>query len=185
LIQKLVSICIILEDSVFYFEKGVNKLNFILVRTNEIALKNKNKGIFMNKLKENVEKYQITSLVLLTGHTGANISLKLKEEGIPSVIIPATIDNDLIWTDLSVGFLTALQTVTNSLDYLHSTANAGHRVIVMEVGGDYSGWLATIGGMAGGADYIITPEIELDTEDMLKNIRRRYEVGKKFSNCYK
>jgi 6-phosphofructokinase 1 len=51
----------------------------------------------------------------------------------------------------------------------------------MGVGGDYSGWLATIGGMAGGADYIITPEIELDTEDMLKNIRRRYEVGKKFS----
>jgi 6-phosphofructokinase 1 len=135
----------------------------------------------LKKLKENVERYQITSLVLLTGHTGANISLKLKEEGIPSVIIPATIDNDLMWTDLSVGFLTALQTVTNSLDYLHSTANAGHRVIVMGVGGDYSGWLATIGGMAGGADYIVTPEVELDTEDMLKNIRRRYEVGKKFS----
>ena len=51
----------------------------------------------------------------------------------------------------------------------------------MEVGGDYSGWLATIGGMAGGADYIVTPEVELDTEDMLKNIKRRYDVGKKFS----
>jgi len=139
---------------------------------NEDALKN---------LKENIKKYQITSLVLLTGHTGAEIALKLEQEGIPSVIIPATIDNDLPWTDLSVGFLTALQTITNSLDALHSTASAGHRVIVVEVGGDEAGWLATIGGMAGGADFILTPEIDTDPEDMVKNINKRYEYGKKFS----
>jgi len=135
----------------------------------------------LGKLKENVSKYQITSLILLTGHTGANIALKLKDEGIPSVIIPATIDNDLEWSDLSIGFLTALQTVVTSLDYLHSTANAGHRVIVVEVGGDEAGWLATVGGMAGGADYILTPEIDVDPSEMLENIKRRYDFGKKFS----
>ncbi|MDN5341170.1 ATP-dependent 6-phosphofructokinase [Oceanotoga sp. DSM 15011] len=135
----------------------------------------------LKKLKENVERYQITSLILLTGHTGSRISLKLKDEGIPCLIIPATIDNDLVWSDLSIGFLTALQTVTDSLDSLHSTASAGHRVIVVEVGGDESGWLATIGGMAGGADYIVTPEITPEPEDILLNIKRRYEVGKKFS----
>ncbi|BBE30009.1 pyrophosphate--fructose 6-phosphate 1-phosphotransferase [Tepiditoga spiralis] len=135
----------------------------------------------LEKLKENVKKYQITSLILLTGHTGAGIALKLKDEGVPSVIIPATIDNDLKWTDLSIGFLTALQTVVTSLDFLHSTANAGHRVIVVEVGGDEAGWLATIGGMSGGADYIITPEVLPDPKDMLANIKKRYDVGKKFS----
>lgn len=135
----------------------------------------------LNNLKENIKKYQITSLVLLTGHTGAEIALKLEEEGVPSIIIPATIDNDLIWTDLSVGFLTALQTVTNSLDALHSTASSGHRVIVVEVGGDEAGWLATIGGMAGGADFILTPEININPQDIIENINKRYEYGKKFS----
>lgn len=135
----------------------------------------------LKKLKENFQKYQITSLILLTGHTGAKIALKLADEGIPSIIIPATIDNDLAWTDISIGFLTALQVVSDALDRLHSTASAGHRVIVIEVGGDEAGWLATIGGMAGGADYIITPEIEFDPDNLLENIKKRYEIGRKFS----
>jgi 6-phosphofructokinase 1 len=135
----------------------------------------------LKKLKNNFERYQITSLILLTGHTGANIALKLANEGIPSIIIPATVDNDLYWTDLSVGFLTALQIVTDALDKLHSTASAGHRVIVVETGGDEAGWLATIGGMAGGADYIIVPEFELDPQDMIENIKRRYSAGRRFS----
>jgi len=133
------------------------------------------------KLKRNVQDYQITALVLLTGHTGAKIALRLKEDGISSVIIPATIDNDLNWTHMSIGFLTGLQTVTTALDYLHSTASSGHRVIVVEVGGDEAGWLAAIGGMAGGADYIMVPEVEVNPQEMLANINRRYKFGKRFS----
>ncbi len=135
----------------------------------------------LKKLKNNFSKYQITSLILLTGHTGTNIALKLADEGIPSVIIPATIDNDLNWTDLSIGYLTALQTVSDALDRLHSTASAGHRVIVVEVGGDESGWLAIIGGMVGGADYIITPEVEFVPTQLIDNIKRRYDIGRRFS----
>ncbi len=118
----------------------------------------------------------------MTGHTGTNIALKLADEGIPSVIIPATIDNDLNWTDLSIGYLTALQTVSDALDRLHSTASAGHRVIVVEVGGDESGWLAIIGGMVGGADYIITPpEVDFVPTQLVENIKRRYDIGRRFS----
>jgi 6-phosphofructokinase 1 len=135
----------------------------------------------LKKLKNNFERYQLTSLILLTGHTGAKIALKLADEGIPSIIIPATVDNDLYWTDLSVGFLTALQTVTDALDKLHSTASAGHRVVVVETGGDEAGWLATIGGMAGGADYIIIPEVGFEPQKMIENIKRRYSVGRRFS----
>lgn len=135
----------------------------------------------LKKLKNNFERYQLTSLILLTGHTGAKIALKLADEGIPSIIIPATVDNDLYWTDLSLGFLTALQTVTDALDKLHSTASAGHRVVVVETGGDEAGWLATIGGMAGGADYIIIPEVGFEAQKIIENIKRRYSVGRRFS----
>ncbi|AEX86162.1 6-phosphofructokinase [Marinitoga sp. 1135] len=133
------------------------------------------------KLKDNFEKYQITAFVIMSGHTGTSIALKLSEEGMPSVVIPATIDNDLPWTDFSIGFFTALETVTKTLDALHSTASAGHRVIVVEVAGDEAGWLATIGGLTGGADYILIPEIEFNPENLLKNIKKRYDEGKKFS----
>ncbi|KAF2955501.1 ATP-dependent 6-phosphofructokinase [Marinitoga sp. 38H-ov] len=135
----------------------------------------------MNKLKENFKKYQITAFVIMSGHTGTGIALKLSDEGMPSIVIPATIDNDLPWTDFSIGFFTALETVTKTLDSLHSTASAGHRVIVVEVGGDEAGWLATLGGLTGGADYIIIPEIEFNPDNLINNIKKRYEEGKKFS----
>ncbi|KLO21248.1 6-phosphofructokinase [Marinitoga sp. 1197] len=133
------------------------------------------------KLKENFEKYQITAFVIMSGHTGTEIAIKLSDEGMPSIIIPATIDNDLPWTDFSIGFFTALETVTKTLDSLHSTASAGHRVIVVEVGGDEAGWLATLGGLTGGADYILIPEIKFNPDKLIENIRKRYEEGKKFS----
>lgn len=133
------------------------------------------------KLKENFEKYQITAFVIMSGHTGTQIALKISNDGMPSIVIPATIDNDLPWTDFSIGFFTALETVTKTLDALHSTASAGHRVIVVEVGGDEAGWLATLGGLTGGADYILIPEIKFDSDDLIKNIKKRYNEGKKFS----
>ncbi|KLO20855.1 MULTISPECIES: 6-phosphofructokinase [unclassified Marinitoga] len=133
------------------------------------------------KLKENFEKYQITAFIIMSGHTGTEIAIKLSDEGMPSIIIPATIDNDLPWTDFSIGFFTALETVTKTLDSLHSTASAGHRVIVVEVGGDEAGWLATLGGLTGGADYILIPEIKFNPDKLIENIRKRYEEGKKFS----
>ncbi|MBM7558972.1 6-phosphofructokinase [Marinitoga litoralis] len=135
----------------------------------------------MKKLKENFEKYQITAFVIMSGHTGTGIALKLSEEGMPSIVIPATIDNDLPWTDFSIGFFTALETVTKTLDSLHSTASAGHRVIVVEVGGDEAGWLATLGGLTGGADYILVPEVKFEPDKLINNIKKRYDEGKKFS----
>jgi 6-phosphofructokinase 1 len=81
------------------------------------------------------------------------------QKGIPVVGIPKTIDNDLMETDVTFGFNTAVQTATDALDKLHTTAESHHRVMIMEVMGRNAGWIALESGIAGGADVILVPEI--------------------------
>ncbi|SHE49263.1 6-phosphofructokinase 1 [Marinitoga hydrogenitolerans DSM 16785] len=172
-----------IEDRVFVMTK--EHVSGILERGGTILGSSKfdptKKPEDLAKVKENFEKYQITAFIILSGHTGTEIAIKLSDEGMPSIIIPATIDNDLPWTEFSIGFFTALETITKTLDALHSTASAGHRVIVVEVGGDEAGWLATLGGLTGGADYILIPEIKFNPDKLIENIKKRYDEGKKFS----
>ena len=95
--------------------------------------------------------------------------------------LPKTIDNDVAMTDVTFGFDTALNIVTEAIDRLHSTAISHHRIIVVEVMGHRAGWLALGAGIAGGADVILIPEIPYAVEVVAKAIRRRTRAGKTFS----
>ncbi|QTA37953.1 6-phosphofructokinase [Thermosipho ferrireducens] len=135
----------------------------------------------INKVKEKVEQYSLTSLLIIGGRLGAKAAINLMKFDVPSVLVPATIDNDLSFTDFSIGFFTAVEHVTNALDILHSTAEAHHRVMIVETMGRPGGWIATVGGLAGGADFIITNAEKINFEELIDNIRNRYEGKKRFS----
>ncbi len=135
----------------------------------------------VRKIVEKVKQYAITCILILGGRLGAKAALNLMKANIPSILIPATIDNDLPFTDFSIGFFTAVSHVTEALDMLHSTAESHHRIMIVETMGRPSGWIATVGGLAGGADYVITSAESFDAQDLLSKIKTRYEGQKKFS----
>jgi 6-phosphofructokinase 1 len=101
--------------------------------------------------------------------------------GIKMVGVPKTIDNDLSATDMTFGFDTAVSIVCEALDRLHTTASSHHRVIVLEVMGRYAGWIALAGGVSGGADVILLPEIPFTWEAVFRKINVRATQGKRFS----
>lgn len=131
--------------------------------------------------QENFKKYSLTSLIVIGGFTSLRIASRLNEAGFATVGIPATIDNDVSCTEACIGFDTATNFVTHSLDRLHATASSHHRVMVVEVMGGGSGWIALVGGLAGGADYIITPEEHTSFDKVVKHIEHRRSSGKNFS----
>jgi 6-phosphofructokinase 1 len=106
---------------------------------------------------------------------------KLYEHGFPVVGIPKTIDNDVMETDYTFGFDSAVTIVMNALDILHSTAMSHHRVLVVEVMGRFVGWLALVAGVAGGGDVILIPEIPYEEGVIFKRVLERSRVGKRFS----
>jgi ATP-dependent phosphofructokinase / diphosphate-dependent phosphofructokinase len=128
-----------------------------------------------------IEKLGISCLVVVGGDGSLKIALELMERGIPIVGVPKTIDNDLLETDVTFGYNTALQTATDALDRLHSTAESHHRVMVLEVMGRYAGWIALESGIAGGADVILIPEIPYDIEKVCAAIVERGKRGRRFS----
>ncbi|ABR31734.1 6-phosphofructokinase [Thermosipho melanesiensis] len=138
-------------------------------------------GEELNRVKEKVEQYGISTLLIIGGRLAARSAINLMKIGIPSIIIPATIDNDLSFTDFSIGFFTAIENVKNALDVLHSTAESHHRVMLVETMGKPSGWIAVIGGLAGGADYIISSAEKPNFDELIEIIRKRYEGKKRFS----
>ncbi len=129
----------------------------------------------------NFKKYQLTSIVVVGGFTSLRIASRLNDAGFATVGIPATIDNDVMGTEQCIGFDTAANFVCEALDRLHSTASSHHRVMVVEVMGGGAGWIALLGGLAGGADYIITPEYRPKFDDVVKHIENRRSSGKTFS----
>ncbi|WP_448536492.1 6-phosphofructokinase [Pseudothermotoga sp.] len=132
-------------------------------------------------VQRKVEQYSITSLLILGGRLGARAALNLAKNNVASVLVPATIDNDLAFSDFSIGFFTAVENVRNALDVLHSTAESHHRVMIVETMGRPGGWIATVGGLTGGADYVVSSVEAFDAADLLKKIRTRYEGHKRFS----
>ena len=127
------------------------------------------------KLIRNLERLGVEALIPIGGEDTLGVALRLSEQGVPLVGVPKTIDNDLFETDYTIGLNTAAQAVSDALDSLHSTAEAHHRVMLLEVMGRDSGWLATMGGLAGGADLILIPEVPFLVEDVVLHIRRRHE----------
>jgi phosphofructokinase-like protein len=120
-------------------------------------------------------------LIAIGGEDTLGVALRLHREGVPIVGVPKTIDNDLGGTDVTVGFQTAVQTVTFAIDRLHTTAESHNRVMVVEVMGRHAGWIATHAGIAGGADGILVPERPFDIEQVVAHLRRRHERGRNFS----
>lgn len=135
----------------------------------------------MEKAIANAQKFGLDAIVAIGGDDTLGVCAQLTKHGIPAVGIPKTMDNDVVGTDYCIGFNTAVTTVADALDKLHSTAEAHHRVIVVEVMGRYTGWVAVMGGLAGGADYIFTPEKPSSIAEVCEHIKRRWAMGKKFS----
>jgi ATP-dependent phosphofructokinase / diphosphate-dependent phosphofructokinase len=123
----------------------------------------------------------VEALIPIGGEDTLGVALRLAREGIPVVGVPKTIDNDLAGTEVTFGFQTAVQIVTDAIDRLHTTAESHNRVIVVEVMGRHAGWIATHAGLAGGADAILVPERPFDIEEVCAHLRRRHDRGRLFS----
>ncbi|MCD5408815.1 6-phosphofructokinase [Candidatus Bipolaricaulota bacterium] len=136
-------------------------------------------------IKGNLKKQKIDALIAIGGDDTLGVAHRLREHGVKAVGIPQTIDNDIGGTDYAIGFHSALATVTDALDKLHTTAHAHHRVLIVEVMGRDSGWIAVYGGLAGGADVIIVPEGppegSFSVDEVEEVIRRRLKQDKRFS----
>jgi ATP-dependent phosphofructokinase / diphosphate-dependent phosphofructokinase len=130
---------------------------------------------------DRIELLGISALVVVGGDGSLQIAMQLMHRGVPIVGVPKTIDNDLLETDVTFGYNTALETATDALDKLHSTAESHHRVMVLEVMGRYAGWIALESGIAGGADVILIPEIPYDIEKVCEAISTRGRRGRRFS----
>jgi len=122
------------------------------------------------------------ALIALGGDGSMNLATRLMARGLPRVIgVPKTIDNDLLGTDVTFGFETAVATATDAIDKLHTTAQAHRRVMVVEVMGRYAGWIALHAGIGGGGDVILIPEIQYRLEPLVEKLRSRYENGRPFA----
>ncbi|MGH2450160.1 MAG: 6-phosphofructokinase [Candidatus Limnocylindria bacterium] len=124
----------------------------------------------------------LDALVAVGGEDTLGVAARLfEEERLPVVGVPKTIDNDLSATDYTFGFDTAVFIATEAIDRLHTTAESHNRVMVVEVMGRHTGWIAVMSGIAGGADVILIPEHPITVEDACEDLRRRHERGKDFS----
>jgi 6-phosphofructokinase 1 len=133
-----------------------------------------------NVLK-NYKAWDLDAVIAIGGDGTMHICKKLIEMGINVIGVPKTIDNDLEATDMTFGHDSAVFVVSEALDRLHTTASSHHRVIVVEVMGRYAGWIALHGGLAGGADVILIPEIPFSWESIYEKIHKRELLGKRFS----
>ncbi len=130
---------------------------------------------------ENYRRNHLDVLVCIGGGGTQKNAYRLMQKGLNIITLPKTIDNDVVLTDVSFGFNTALGIATEAIDRLHSTAHSHHRIILVEAMGHKAGWLALGAGVAGGADVILIPEIPYDVEKIAKAILSRNRGGKHFS----
>ena len=135
----------------------------------------------IDRCVETLDRYGIETLIAIGGDDTQSVALRLHEHAVKVVGVPKTIDNDLSGTDFCFGFDTAVTIATEAIDRVHTTAEAHNRVMVVEVMGRDSGWIAIYSGMAGGADVILIPERPFDVDDVAETIRRRHARGRYFS----
>jgi 6-phosphofructokinase 1 len=131
----------------------------------------------LEKAKATVAELGISTLIVIGGDGSLTTALQLHEAGIPCIGVPKTIDNDLMATAMTFGFDSAVACVADALDRLHTTASSHKRVMVIEVMGRHAGWIALYGGLAGGADIILIPEIPFDYERVAEAVREREIAG--------
>src|ERR671936_2548720 len=130
----------------------------------------------------NFKREGLEALVAVGGEDTLGVAARLHaEQGFPAVGVPKTIDNDLSATDYTFGFDTAVWICTEAIDRLHTTAESHNRVMVVEVMGRHTGWIAVMSGIAGGADVILIPERPFDIDEVCERIKRRHARGSTFS----
>jgi 6-phosphofructokinase 1 len=130
---------------------------------------------------DNYRKHHLDALVCLGGGGTQKNAFHLMKQGLNVITLPKTIDNDVVMTDVSFGYDTALGIATEAIDRLHSTAHSHHRILILELMGNKAGWLALGAGIAGGADVILIPEIPYDVKKVAAAILRRSHSGQGFS----
>jgi 6-phosphofructokinase 1 len=135
----------------------------------------------IERIKENVKKFELDAIAAIGGEDTLGAAAQLNDLGIPMVGLPKTIDNDIMGTDATFGFDTAVSIATDAIDRLHTTAESHHRVMVIEVMGRHTGWIAIKAGIAGGADCILIPEVPKSLEDICALVKQRIKKGKTFS----
>jgi phosphofructokinase-like protein len=150
------------------------------VERNAEGVVSKPRAIY-NEAVENIHRLGIDALVVLGGEGTLAIAAEFDRLGVPVVGVPKTIDNDLACTELTFGFITALDIATDALDRLHTTAESHERVMILEVMGRHTGWIALHSGIAGGADVILIPEIPFTMQSVADRIRARDAAGSNFS----
>jgi len=136
----------------------------------------------VDRVLRNFRDRGLDALVAIGGEDTLGVAARLHaEHSFPVVGVPKTIDNDLSGTDYTFGFDTAVWIATEAIDRLHTTAESHNRVMVVEVMGRQTGWIAVMSGIAGGADVILVPEVPVDFEEVAESIRKRHARGKNFS----
>lgn len=153
-----------------------NPFNFPVLEGNKKVYKD-----LSDRAIKNAEILGIEGFIVIGGDGSLCIANDFVKKGMKVVGVPKTIDNDLLATDFTFGFNTALSTAVDAIDKLHTTAESHHRVMILEVMGRYAGWIALEAGIAGGADVILIPEIPFDLNKVCKKVMDRKNLGKNFS----
>jgi phosphofructokinase-like protein len=135
----------------------------------------------VERVAQRMKKLRLDGLVAVGGDDTLGVAAKLAEAGLPVVGVPKTIDNDLFGTDYTFGYDTAVNTAMEAIDRVHTTAESHNRVMVVEVMGRNTGWIAVASGVAAGADYILIPEYPQTIQEVCRSIEKRHARGKDFS----
>ncbi|HUH14086.1 MAG TPA: ATP-dependent 6-phosphofructokinase [Longimicrobiales bacterium] len=134
-----------------------------------------------DELIQEFRRHGLDALIAIGGDGSLRIAQALCEKGLPVVGVPKTIDNDLAATSVAFGFHTAVQTATEAIDKLHSTAESHERVMVVELMGRHTGWIALFAGVSSTADVILIPEIPYDMDPVCRKIEERWASGRRFA----
>ena len=133
----------------------------------------------VGRVKKTFSDLNLDALIVIGGNGSLTVASKLYEQfSLPIIGVPKTIDNDVIGTDATFGFQTAVQIATDAIDRLHTTAESHDRVMVVEVMGRDAGWIALHAGIAGGATAIVVPEVPFDIDELSQIVRKRHDRGR-------
>jgi 6-phosphofructokinase 1 len=163
-----------LADTVGLVRRGGTILG--TARTNPFA---SDDGV--TRVLDTLARERIDAMVVIGGEDTIGVAARLGNEGVRSVGVPKTIDNDLSATEFTFGFHTAVQAATDAIDRLQTTAESHDRVMVVEVMGRHAGWIATYSGIAGGADIVLVPVEPFDIDDVCARLRERHRHGTNYS----